>query len=37
MLDRSMGEEGAPRGIYRADDRRGKKVGINGGRVQLRK
>lgn len=26
-----------PRGIYRADDRRGKKVGINGGRVQLRK
>lgn len=32
-----MGEGGAPRGIYRADDRRGKKVGINGGRVQLRK
>lgn len=25
------------RGIYRTDHRRGKKVGINGGRVQLRK
>lgn len=26
-----------PRGIYRTDHRRGKKVGINGGRVQSTK